>query len=116
MAMGSMMQIVLVGFPLYTYASVVFAFLVSAGIGSYATHVFNLHERPVIRYFPFVLIPLYGLMLLLLNEPLLNYFLQWSILCLPVCPDVAGESFVGHDGDIPVSMGAILSCQGITAI
>ncbi len=67
----------LVGFPLYTYVTVVFAFLISAGIGSYATDIMKLASRRVARYLPFAAIPLYGLLLLMLKEPLLNYFLQW---------------------------------------
>lgn len=70
----------LVGFPLYTYASVVFAFLLSAGIGSYVTSITKLHEKSWARFIPFVLIPLYGLLLMSAKDPLLNYFLQWSIM------------------------------------
>jgi spermidine synthase len=70
----------LVGFPLYTYVSVVFAFLLSAGIGSYCTDIFKLHTRRWTRFLPFVAIPLYGFVLLMLKEPLLNYSLQWSTL------------------------------------
>ena len=70
----------LVGFPLYTYVSVVFAFLLSAGIGSYCTDIFKLHERRLARFLPFIAIPLYGFVLLMLKEPLLNYSLQWSTL------------------------------------
>jgi len=70
----------LVGFPLYTYVSVVFAFLLSAGIGSYCTDIFKLHERRWARFLPFIAIPLYGFVLLMLKEPLLNYSLQWSTL------------------------------------
>ncbi len=67
----------LVGFPLYTYASVVFAFLVSAGVGSYVTDTTALHGKRFFRSLPFVVIPAYGLALLFLKDPLLNYFLQW---------------------------------------
>lgn len=70
----------LVGFPLYTYVSVVFAFLLSAGFGSYCTDIFKLHERRWTRFLPFIAIPLYGFVLLMLKEPLLNYSLQWSTL------------------------------------
>jgi len=70
----------LVGFPLYTYASVVFAFLLSAGIGSYLTDVIDLHKKKLMRFLPFIGIPLYGVVLLLLKDPLLNYFLQWPTL------------------------------------
>ncbi len=70
----------LVGFPLYTYASVVFAFLLSAGIGSYVTSITKLHEKTWARFIPFVLIPLYGLVLMTAKDPLLNYFLQWAIM------------------------------------
>lgn len=70
----------LVGFPLYTYASVVFAFLLSAGIGSYVTSITKLHENSWARFIPFILIPLYGIVLMTAKDPLLNYFLQWSIM------------------------------------
>ena len=70
----------LVGFPLYTYASVVFAFLLSAGIGSYVTDITRLEKKSLLKFFPFVGIPLYGILLLYLKDPLLNYFLQWSTL------------------------------------
>jgi hypothetical protein len=33
-----------------------------------------------VRFLPFVAIPLYGFVLLMLKEPLLNYSLQWSTL------------------------------------
>lgn len=69
----------LVGFPLYTYASVVFAFLISAGIGSYTTDYFKMHKNRL-RYLPFVFIPLYGFLLLALKEPMLDYFLQWPTI------------------------------------
>ncbi len=68
----------LVGFPLYTYASVVFAFLISAGVGSFVTDVTKLHTRKALKFLPFIGIPLYGFLLLWLKDPLLNYFLQWS--------------------------------------
>ena len=68
----------LVGFPLYTYASVVFAFLVSAGLGSYMTDATSLHKKKIMKFLPFVGIPLYGVVLLVLKDPLLNYFLQWQ--------------------------------------
>jgi spermidine synthase len=70
----------LVGFPLYTYASVVFAFLLSAGIGSYVTSITELHGKAWARFIPFLLIPLYGIVLMTAKDPLLNYFLQWSIM------------------------------------
>jgi len=68
----------LVGFPLYTYASVVFAFLISAGVGSYVTDSTQLEKKKMLKFFPFIGIPLYGIILLYLKDPLLNYFLQWS--------------------------------------
>ncbi len=70
----------LVGFPLYTYASVVFGFLLSAGVGSYVTSVTKLHTKAVVRFVPFLAIPIYGVAILVLKDPLLNYFLQWSTL------------------------------------
>ncbi len=70
----------LVGFPLYTYASVVFAFLLSAGLGSYVTSVSKLHSKSVARFLPFILIPVYGVALMMVKDPLLNYFLQWPML------------------------------------
>jgi spermidine synthase len=70
----------LVGFPLYTYASVVFAFLLSAGVGSYVTDSTRLQTKKVMKFLPFLGIPLYGVVLLLLKDPLLNYFLQWPTI------------------------------------
>lgn len=70
----------LVGFPLYTYVTVVFAFLLSAGVGSYVTDITDLHTRKRARFIPYLLIPVYGTVLLLFKEPLLDYFLQWSAL------------------------------------
>lgn len=67
----------LVGFPLYTYASVVFAFLLSAGLGSYVTSVTKLQAKTFMRFVPFLMIPVYGVTLMMVQEPLLNYFLQW---------------------------------------
>ena len=69
----------LVGFPLYTYATVVFAFLISAGIGSYTTDYFKMHKNRL-RYLPFVCIPLYGFLLLALKGSMLDYFLQWPAI------------------------------------
>ncbi len=68
----------LVGFPLYTYVTVVFAFLLSAGVGSYVTDITKLHTRKLARFIPYIAIPVYGTCLLLFKEPLLDYFLQWS--------------------------------------
>lgn len=70
----------LVGFPLYTYASVVFGFLLTAGIGSYITSITKLHTRAIIRFLPFLAIPLYGIALLEVKDPMLNYFLQWPTM------------------------------------
>ncbi|MCI5208980.1 MAG: hypothetical protein D3910_09320, partial [Candidatus Electrothrix sp. ATG2] len=69
----------LIGYPLYTYAAVVFAFLIAAGTGSYLTDRFSLDKNRMVRFLPFLGIPLYGTLLLLLKEPLLNFFLQWPI-------------------------------------
>ena len=68
----------LIGFPLYTYVTVVFAFLLSAGVGSYVTDITKLHTKKVARFMPYLAIPVYGTCLLLFKEPLLDYFLQWS--------------------------------------
>ena len=68
----------LVGFPLYTYVTVVFAFLFSAGIGSYLTDISQLHKKKIARLIPFLLIPVYGLTMLFFKDSLLDYFLQWS--------------------------------------
>lgn len=70
----------LVGFPLYTYVTVVFAFLLSAGVGSYVTDITKLHSRKMARFLPYLAIPVYGMALLLLKEPLLDYFLQWQTM------------------------------------
>ena len=67
----------LIGYPLYTYAGVVFAFLLAAGVGSYLTDRFGLAGRKFARFLPFIGIPLYGTILLLFLEPLLDFFLQW---------------------------------------
>ncbi len=68
----------LVGFPLYTYVTVVFAFLLSAGVGSYVTDITRLHRKKLLRFIPYLAIPVYGTALLLFKDPLLDYFLQWS--------------------------------------
>ncbi|HID70568.1 MAG TPA: hypothetical protein EYP35_08970 [Desulfobacterales bacterium] len=70
----------LVGFPLYTYVTVVFAFLISAGVGSYVTDITKLHGKRLARFLPYVAIPAYGISLLLFKEPLLDYFLQWPAM------------------------------------
>ncbi len=67
----------LVGYPLYTYAGVVFAFLLAAGVGSWLCDTFALSQKRLARLLPFVGIPLCGILLILLKEPLLNFFLQW---------------------------------------
>ena len=68
----------LVGFPLYTYVTVVFSFLLSAGVGSYVTDITRMHTRKLLRYTPYIMIPVYGIALLWFKEPLLDYFLQWT--------------------------------------
>jgi hypothetical protein len=68
----------LVGFPLYTYVTVVFSFLLSAGVGSYVTDITRMHTRKLARFIPYVMIPAYGIVLLWFKEPLLDYFLQWT--------------------------------------
>lgn len=68
----------LIGFPLYTYVTVVFSFLISAGVGSYVTDITQLHRKRIARFIPYLAIPVYGTVLLLFKEPLLDYFLQWS--------------------------------------
>lgn len=68
----------LVGFPLYTYVTVVFSFLISAGVGSYVTDASHLHNKRILRFIPYLLIPVYGVGLLFFKDPLLDYFLQWS--------------------------------------
>ena len=70
----------LIGYPLYTYVAVVFAFLISAGVGSYVTDATSLDKKKILRFLPFIGIPIYGVLLLLLKDPLLNYFLQWSTI------------------------------------
>ncbi len=70
----------LVGFPLYTYVTVVFAFLLSAGVGSYFTDITKLHTKKLARFVPYIAIPVYGVILLLFKESLLDYFLQWSFM------------------------------------
>lgn len=70
----------LVGFPLYTYVTVVFSFLLSAGIGSYVTDITRLHTKKLARFIPYIAIPAYGIALLWFKEPLLDYFLQWPAL------------------------------------
>lgn len=70
----------LVGFPLYTYVTVVFSFLISAGIGSYVTDVTRMHNRNMARFIPYAAIPAYGIALLFFKEPLLDYFLQWPAM------------------------------------
>ena len=68
----------LIGFPIYTYVTVIASFLVSAGIGSLICDLKNFHHSKFWSKLPFIFIPLYGVLLLLLKEPLLSYFLSWS--------------------------------------
>ena len=68
----------LIGFPIYTYVTVIATFLVSAGIGSLVCDLKNLHKSKFWSKFPFIFIPVYGVVLLLLKEPILSYFLSWS--------------------------------------
>jgi spermidine synthase len=70
----------LIGFPLYTYATVVFAFLLAAGAGSFLTDKYALAQKKLGRLIPFIGIPLYGSLLLLLNGVLLDFFLQWPTM------------------------------------
>ncbi|MCI5156903.1 MAG: hypothetical protein D3906_00385, partial [Candidatus Electrothrix sp. AUS1_2] len=44
----------LIGYPLYTYAAVVFAFLIAAGTGSYLTDRFSPDKSKIMRFLPFV--------------------------------------------------------------
>lgn len=70
----------LIGFPLYTYVTVVFSFLLAAGVGSYCTDITKLHARRFARYLPYIAIPVYGVVMLSFKAPLLDYFLQWSFM------------------------------------
>ncbi len=67
----------LIGYPLYTYVAVVAAFLIAAGAGSYLTDRLALAKKSFGRFLPFIGIPLYGGLLLLLKEPMLDFCLQW---------------------------------------
>ncbi|MCI5139895.1 MAG: hypothetical protein D3922_16130, partial [Candidatus Electrothrix sp. AR1] len=57
-------------YPLYTYAAIVFAFLIAAGTGSYLIDKFSLDKTRIMRFLPFLGIPLYGTLPLLLEQPL----------------------------------------------
>jgi spermidine synthase len=70
----------LVGYPLYTYAGVVFAFLLAAGAGSWLCDALSLAKKQRARLLPFLGIPLCGMVLLFLKDPLLNFFLQWPTM------------------------------------
>jgi spermidine synthase len=67
----------LVGYPLYTCAGVVFAFLLAAGAGSWLCDALELSRKRLARLLPFVGIPICGILLMLLKTPLLDFFLQW---------------------------------------
>ena len=63
-----------IGFPAHTYASVVFGFLLGAGIGSHQSDRFA--DKPVI---PFIAIIIYGLGFILIHQTLFEWFLAYSI-------------------------------------
>jgi len=67
----------LVGYPLYTYSTVVFALLLSAGIGSYASRYLEQGRRWTV---PFAGIMLYGLAFVALREPVFGWFLQTPVM------------------------------------
>jgi len=67
----------LIGYPLYTYSSVVFAMLLAAGTGSYCSG--KLGVSPVKYWFvPFVGIVLTGILLIFSHHSIFNFFLQSS--------------------------------------
>jgi predicted membrane-bound spermidine synthase len=67
----------LIGYPLYTYSSVVFAILLAAGTGSYCSG--KMAISPVNRwYIPFLGILFTGTLLIISHQTIFNIFLQSS--------------------------------------
>ncbi len=69
----------LIGYPLYTYSAVVFAFLLGAGLGSYFSEFFGLHRGTRWRL-PFIMIVLYGIVFMLTHQQLFDMALGLSLL------------------------------------
>ncbi len=65
----------LIGYPLYTYSTVVFALLLSAGVGSMFSAKFNILPRGNWQV-PFWGILVIGIVLLAVHQPVFNIFLQ----------------------------------------
>jgi len=65
----------LIGYPLYTYSSVVFAILFSAGVGSYASGKMDIDPNK--RWFiPFIGVLLTGITLIMTHQSIFDVYLQ----------------------------------------
>lgn len=73
----------LVGYPLYTYPSVVFGLLIAAGTGSYLSSRLNVspHGRWIL---PFIGLFITSFVFLLVYQDLFTIFLAWPGLAWPV--------------------------------
>ena len=69
----------LIGFPLYTYSTVIFTLLVGAGVGSYCTDKFGMATAGRWRW-PFIGIGVAGTVLVLCSPILFEIFLSYSIV------------------------------------
>ncbi len=68
----------LIGYPLYTYSAMVFALLISAGIGSWSSEKMGI--SPQNRWtLPFVMTVVLGMVLVLVHQPVFDLFLQSSL-------------------------------------
>ena len=68
----------LIGYPLYTYSTVVFTFLFSAGIGSLFSERLGIHTQARWKA-PFVGTLVYGVLFLLLHNQAFEFFLQTTM-------------------------------------
>lgn len=65
----------LIGYPLYSYSTVIFAFLISAGIGSYCSSRSKFNGRAL----PFYGIIFFGLLMIFFQEQFFNFFMTFPL-------------------------------------
>jgi len=69
----------LIGFPLYTYSTVIFILLVSAGLGSFCAGKWSIAFTKRCKW-PFIGIGVTGILLILCSPPLFDVFLSYSLI------------------------------------
>ena len=100
----------LIGYPLYTYTTVVFTFLLGAGLGSYFSHYWKLTPQKF-WVTPFLGILAYSILFLLAHDTLFNSFLTvdtWIRIAISIALILPLAFFLG----MPFPLG-VLAISGL---